>query len=474
MIKCKKIATLIAVTMLLTSGRYAYAAESNVSQEQSNKEVTTSENVSKDSNDTEELSIVECTGEANPEESGNNTDNTNVSDADKTLIITSADGVVTITGTIGADETSYIPNGFFRVEPGQMIHASLTVPNDEKLNYDLYLYDLGTNSIVDTCAYPTYSNTGKYLDETVGYVNTTSAAVSTTSAAVSTTSDAVSTTSDAANYYCLLINAPKGGNADEPFTLKVVISDKPDSHENDDNAFTAIKINNSTTINRTIDSPLDTDWYAMPLSSSYSQKAIDLVASDSVNLDAYVHLGNGCFYKLAPISKGSFTAFPGYTYYIKISDKENGSETYPKDYTLQTIPFVYASNVTISGYEGVNYNSILQMNVCHENGNLTVKGTVTSADGEKLANKPVHIKFYDRAWAEHTKQESWATSEKTGYTDSDGNYAITLKLPDQGLGECIIYTGIYYPHCGDVCTVQADVLDGSGAGVIDLILMQTD
>lgn len=497
MISYKKIAILIAAAMIFTSNGQAYAADLNVSQEQistetsvanenNSQEIVSVEDVSESEGDSEnsnnqdaaeeettesttgEVTNEGATGETpqtdeNEEEtstagSGEETpaDGTEGSEEERsTAVVTTENGIMTISDTIKADETSYIVNEIFSVEPGQMIQANLTVPQDENLNYDLYLYNIETDSMVDSCAYPTYSNTGSYLDETVEYVNTTSEAQS----------------------YCFLINAPNGGNDTKTFTLKVGTFDTPENYTKNHNAFNATQINgpltSSNSIGNTMNSPLDNDWYVMPVDSNYSKSTIAIAASGDVNLDVYVHLGNGCFFKLTPTSSGNYAAYAGYYYYIKVSDK-NGSGSYPKNYTLQTN--YLANSITISGYNNVEYRDLFQMNQCWTDRNLTVKGTVKASDGTKLANKYVCVTFQDPLFAKRQNNPNEGTARAYGYTDVNGNYEITVRIPTLFSGEAMISTG-YSPYSdpkyGDIALIQAEVLDGSGAFATDTLIVQT-
>ncbi len=220
-------------------------------------------------------------------------------------------------GTIDAeDAVSYVP---VTLAPGDILQATLKLPNNANLDYDLLLYAFDNDTLGDYLkgstlttymnAYP--NGVTKTVDEAVAYIN----------------EDNVNHT------YALIVYPEKGYSPTESFELTVSIDEAGyyDASEPNESPFDVKTVSSNTSIvGNNLNVINDQDWFV--IKTTGANKMGFTVSEGSYSVEVYRAIDTSMV--LINPEAGVYNTDEGY-YYIKVFNKS--TDFVSKDYSLEVL-----------------------------------------------------------------------------------------------------------------------------------------
>lgn len=231
---------------------------------------------------------------------------------------------VSVTGTISEEGTvSYLP---VTLAPGDILQATLEVPANPDLNYDLLLYMFDNNTLgegIKSSSLSTYMNqypdgSVKSVDEGIAYINT----------------DSVNHT------YAVIVFPAKGYSAEDSYKLTISLDEAGyyDASEPNESPFDVKTVTPNTYIEgHSLNVPNDQDWFAIDttgLSTTGVKKMGFIVSESSYSVEVYYAVNTEM--RLVNPVDGVYNITEGY-YYIKVFNKN--ADFVSKDYTLKILGY---------------------------------------------------------------------------------------------------------------------------------------
>lgn len=310
------------------------------------------------------------------------------------------------------------------LKAGEYLQGRVSSPANEKIDYDLLLLN-SSSSITKTSNYATYVHNNSTIEESLGYIASSNEIV----------------------YLCVYCS--KCDSTAENYTLDFSITSKHDDGEVDDFVSEAKQLDltsGGANVTRTIDSPVDYDWYSFTVidSPAYDKIRFNLNSNSTTNgcsLELYQNIGSGGFamYKAGSGNQGE-VKLPAGTYYLRICSTNtvaNFDRNNIPTYTLSVTPATKAASSSIISYEGLNgckvdypegyYYRIDEGNPSY----ITIKGRAvyTDAEGKEQpsAYATIKCKIKDEQWSDLNRPDM-AYNDGTAVTDKDGYYMVTVYL----------------------------------------------
>jgi hypothetical protein len=317
------------------------------------------------------------------------------------------------------------------------LQLQLDLPNNQNLDYDLYLLD-ATGQPLAVSDYYTYVNgSSGTVSEALGYPITT------------------------AGTYYFHVQSGVGASITESFTLKYSLSvvGEFDGMEMDESAYLAYPFTFSTMGvqlgTRNINSSIDSDWFyfTVPSGGSYDKVRIGATTTsqNTVGVEIYKNVGNEAngVYAMAKqnMSGGMLTVSPG-KYYIRVYNTAPVFDSNDiQNYTLMASPSMRATGIAtvLTGTSEASYVNYPGLGVGYRTwtGPLTISGYVyATVDGDiyPVANEAVTARYFNPGWDANNTAE-FAYIEEDGYSDINGNFSVTIDLPP-AIGNFSYYNGI--------------------------------
>ena len=324
---------------------------------------------------------------------------------------------------------------------GNYLQARLTSPNDSNIDYDLLLFD-SSLTLIKSSDYVTYINTSTdTIQESLGYIANTTISL----------------------YVCVYSVA--GGSTTSPYTLDFSISDSYDSVESDENAAESNALNLGTlgtSVTRTLNSPLDNDWYSLTVldSPAYNKIRLNLSNTSTTNgvwIEIYQNIGTNCYamYFIGSGNGGDIELSPG-NYYLRMVSTNTLADFDENDiptYTLSVAPVSRVDYLEITDMSGNTYTEAVTYNGI----------TFPRINGGETLVVHVVAKYYDESNVAHPSvnaivegdlyDPSWNGTNNTGYihryanafTDSNGAcYLIFNTQPAIGAYNCWVTVSTHY------------------------------
>lgn len=310
---------------------------------------------------------------------------------------------------------------------GQYLQVQLTLPDDNNIDYDLWLLDSSFSTIKTSDYYTvTTSTMTSTLPESLGYIASSAETV----------------------YVC--VYSVGGGSTTDAYTLDYVIGENNyDSGEPDENTkeLTGISFTNlNYTVNRTTCSPLDNDWYLFTVidDPTYNKVRFTINSSSSTNgcsFEVYDNVVSGGYgmRRLAYGTDGETPLEPG-TYYIRIiSDNtfSNYDSTDIPTYTLSVLPVSRVDKIEIYNYLNEHYVSYNQgshhrvemyQNIQNHTG---IRGRAYYEDPSGLQHPSINAKITctitNESWMD-LNQPTMATTHNSALTNNSGVFGMYINL----------------------------------------------
>lgn len=241
---------------------------------------------------------------------------------------------VPIEGTIGTENGLAYVN--VTLGPTQILQATLEGPQNEELDYDMYLYTYDDDGNLDaavsasklTTCFNDENGVEKSVDEAISYINQTSSSKT----------------------YALLVHAKKGYSDTEKFTLTISLDEAGyyDSYEPNDNPFFATEL--ESTLNFAVGANLnvsnDKDWYTWEVPYTLGKFRLS-VDNSYYKVSVYYATSDYGMKLIEPGNDGGYTLVSSYYYYLCV---ENAGEDFISDDYLLSVS-EYGGNVTVSQLE---------------------------------------------------------------------------------------------------------------------------
>lgn len=341
--------------------------------------------------------------------------------------------------------------------PGVYLQAQLTQPANADLDYNLYLLDSNGNMLAYSEYATQINGISGTLPEALGYL---------------------ASGQTAATYY-LYVYSANGGSISQAYTLDYSFSNSFDRYETDESASQALPFTfdaRGTYLNtRNLSSPIDNDWYefTVPDSRIYDKLQISAETSSSNKCSAQLYKNIAASgYKMQSITAengNKFNVSAG-TYYIRVNNTQSLDEYDPTDiqnYTLTICPMLRVDKITIkdlNGTEGLNFTVNYGGQGTHfrtKTGTLTISGYATITDTSTnttylVPGAEIVGEYYNPYW-DRNNTPSCAIVNKTGITDSSGQFNISLQLPTSTGSE--VFSNRYSNQYYDICKVRAYTSD---------------
>lgn len=352
--------------------------------------------------------------------------------------------------TGSGDEANLYP---IPVAAREILCIQVDLPNNAQIDYDAYLYEIGTNNsltLVDASEYVTYTNNingpSGTVPEGVGVYNT----------------------SNTTKNYLLSVYSYQGGSSTLPFRIHVGIraNNAPlDSRESDEHAHKATSFNldvpNPSINFRAANTLCDNDWFTFtsPASIVFNSILITLDTA-SVNagykLEVYYPASNGGLRKALTTIDGRFPIGLNTAYYIRVTSTGATSLT-GANYTFTLYPDYYVNNITITGYEGGEYATYCPGSYPTYNryrvrggGQITVNGIVRykiQNNAIVVPNTSVKFTFYNP----HYNSIYNGEMSTTVTSNSSGVFSATLPVgPARGNNYCSFGSATTFTHTYDI------------------------
>lgn len=330
------------------------------------------------------------------------------------------------------------------VEPGQVLHVQLNLPNSNELDYDLYLFEVDpadlSMTLVDLSQNRTYLNgTEGTAPENVGVYNT----------------------SDKQKEYAAFVISERGSSISQPFTLHIGINHNSDIYEPDENVRTALNFTlqpiGSTNINlRSMDSLVDNDWFSFTIPSDKNYTSIHVTLDDISQQTGYkvelYQLVNSELRKVPMTASGQANITSG-PYYIRVTAIES-TQLSQTNYTLSILPDYQADEIIITEFGGGNFATYQFGTFYRVKGgeHLQVKG-VAGYKGYVLPEAPVTVTVIN----EHWNPEDLRYRTQHTLTDASGNFSVSIPTaPSTAKYSYFISGAINFTHYFDYGYVKAN------------------
>lgn len=231
---------------------------------------------------------------------------------------------VSVEGTISEEGTvSYLP---VTLAPGDILQATLEVPVNPQLDYDLLLYEFDNNTLgngIKSSSLSTYMNkypdgTVKSVDEGIAYIN----------------SDSVNHT------YAVIVFPANGYSATDSFKLTISLDEEGyyDASEPNESPFDVKTVTSNTYIEgHSLNVPNDQDWFVINttgLSATGVKKLGFIVSESSYNVEVYYAVNTEM--RLVNPVDDVYSITDG-NYYIKVFQKN--ANFVSKDYSLKILGY---------------------------------------------------------------------------------------------------------------------------------------
>lgn len=320
--------------------------------------------------------------------------------------------------------------------PGDILQATLELPSNANIDYDLLLYEYDDAELGDeilqrglTTYLNNYNGTMKTVDEGLSYINETV------------------NNKD----YALIVFASQGYSTTETAKLTVSLDENGyfDEFEPNDSPFDAVSITENVQITgNTLNVSNDQDWFVWKVPSSLKKASI-LMDNEDYSVEMYVASGLSMVLQ-NPDSNGNYSL--GHTYYyIKVYNKssdfvsgsynlkiQSGTQSTPTPTPTATpkptptptpTPTSVVKNIKITSFSSdsnpnkvdYGYGSFYRFKR-----NFTVTFKVTDANGNPVPNEPVYCIWESGEWVEGSANHERYGSE---ITDENGEAQITIDGP---------------------------------------------
>lgn len=335
------------------------------------------------------------------------------------------------------------------LDAGNYLQASLNVPNDASVDYDLVLYDSNLSMLKYSNQIPVSYNGSIPIEESLGYI----------------------AQSDETVYIAVFLFSNNSNSL--TYTLNLAVSDiNEDSSETDDNVNECIdtQLNYANYMeNRIINSPIDYDWFKFSVIDDevyYSKIRLNILYNgahaNDCKFDLYQNLasgtGNYALYKLVSGNGGEITLDPG-EYYLRVSTTDdinsfdiNNAIT---SYCIEIGPETPMTNITITSLTGPNAVNDIE----YDFGYLTridemdpsyveVSGRATYTDEFNIAHGANNILIQglvDNTSWDILNQPSLRWSFGEARTSFGGYFTIRIPL-QSGCGYWLYHNGISIHH----------------------------
>lgn len=228
---------------------------------------------------------------------------------------------VEMTGVIKAENSvSYIP---VTLAPGDILQATLQLPKNADLDYDLLLYEFDNDTLgnyIKGSTLVTYMNTypdgtTKTVDEAIAYINTDSVVHS----------------------YAVIVFPSKGYSATESFGLTISLDQVGyyDASEPNESPFDVKIVSPNTTITgNSLNVINDQDWFV--IKTTGIKKMGFVVSENSYSVEVYYAVDNSMI--LVKSDNGVYNLSEG-DYFIKVYNKNKGADFVSKDYSLNVLTY---------------------------------------------------------------------------------------------------------------------------------------
>lgn len=300
------------------------------------------------------------------------------------------------------------------IEPGEVLHAQLDLPNSAELDYDLYLFEVNPDTLdmtlVDLSQNRTFLNgTEGTAPESVGIFNR----------------------EDTVKDYAVFVVSEVGSSISQPFTLHIGINTNTDNFEADENVNWAVNFTlepiGSTEIDiRSMDTLVDNDWYrfTIPTSKNYDTMNFTLDEnSRNANYKIELYQLEDNQLKKVNISSTGKAEIDSGQYYIRVTSIESTNLT-GSTYRLNILPDYQADEVYITGFEGGGYATYQFGTYYRINGNdtLTING-IAGYDGYVLPDAEVSVTVINEHWNPDDLRYRTATTR----TDQNGYFTVDVQ-----------------------------------------------
>ncbi|WP_017472886.1 hypothetical protein [Amphibacillus jilinensis] len=321
-------------------------------------------------------------------------------------------GYVTDYLTVEGEEKYVYP---LAVEPGEVLHVQLDLPNSEELDYDLYLFEVDPDTLdmtlVDLSQNRTFLNgTEGTAPESVGIFNR----------------------EDTIKEYAVFVVSEVGSSISQPFTLHIGINANTDNYEADENVNWAINFTlepiGPTEINmRSMDTLVDNDWYSFTIPNSKNYDIINFTLDeDSRNANYKIELyqlENNQLKKVNISSNGKAEIDSG-QYYLRVTAIESTYLT-GSTYSLNVLPDYQADEIYITSFEGGSGYATYQFGTYYRikgRDTLTVNG-IAGYKGYVLPDADVSVTVINEHWNPDDLRYRTATTR----SDSNGSFAVDIQ-----------------------------------------------
>lgn len=325
------------------------------------------------------------------------------------------------------------------VNPDEVLHVQLDLPNSAELDYDLYLFEVDSNTsdmtLVDLSLNRTYINGAEgTAPESVGIYNK----------------------GDKVKEYAAFVVSQVGSSITQPFTLHLAINSNPDEFEADENVNSAVNFTlnptGSTVIDiRSMDTLVDNDWYKFTIPTSKNYDTMNLFLDEDSRNENYkielYQLENNQLKKVDISSIGKAEIDSG-QYYIRVTATGSVNLT-GSTYNLTILPDYQADKIYITSLEGGNYATYQFGTRYRINGNsdLTINGIAGYGD-YVLPYADVSVTVINEHWdPEHLRYRTETTK-----ADENGNFSVKIRTSNSTAAYS--YVGSGYTHYFDYGEVQ--------------------
>ncbi|MDE7479137.1 MAG: hypothetical protein K2M91_14560, partial [Lachnospiraceae bacterium] len=322
---------------------------------------------------------------------------------------------VEITGIIKSENSvSYIP---VALAPGEILQATLKLPTNVELDYDLLLYEFDNDTLGDYIkgsTLTTYMNnypdgTTKSVDEAIAYINTDSVVHS----------------------YAVIVFPSKGYSTTESFGLTISLDQAGyyDASEPNESPFDVKTVTSNTNIvGNNLNVINDQDWFV--ISTTKLRRIGFVVSESSYSVEVYYALDKSMV--LVNPQDGLYNLSEG-NYYIKVYNKK--SEFVSKDYSLQVEEYGYIPAKINVYYDGdMNWNIVdfIDKSDYHYTGYrfyqvLLPSITVVDSQGNRVAYTNVAMKW--TSGGRRDENGHYQTITKVVTTDKHGMASFRMVTP---------------------------------------------
>ena len=312
----------------------------------------------------------------------------------------------TYTGTLSNTSDAAFAYPLY-VYPGETLQVRLDHPTG--VDYDLYLYAFDSNGNINPnpVDLSIHANASSVLPEAVGVVNNTGATIS----------------------YAVEVYSKSGGST-TPFTLYVSYSDEPDAHESDQNAWKSnttelagMGLAARTTVTRTLNSPIDEDWFEITIPNITEMNGIELTTTTpGVKIELFrasIVSGSVVFTPVTNNGSGIFDALSGTTYMRVSPNSLNTVGNYQVRVApvakVATATFRVLQNGSVWPLEAFSIPGTTRRNLI-QGRTVTLELTLRTASGAAAANA-VHPAYWE------VVNSAWSSSAPSHYTAFYANRA---------------------------------------------------